>query len=85
MRLKKIFLILAFSTMIFFPSFVWSLRAEGLLTENGTCTNATTTIGNETRILNQTAAEYIKNLTKDNRIMAEMICHSFLNETISKQ
>ena len=77
-------LILAFSAMIIFPSVIYCLNAYGVLTENGTCTNGRTTIGNETRILNQTATEYIKNLTKDNRVMAEMMCHSFLNETISK-
>ncbi|HKQ20467.1 MAG TPA: hypothetical protein VJS91_00380 [Nitrososphaeraceae archaeon] len=47
--------------------------------------NGTTTMGNETNISNQTVAEYIANLTKDNRLMAEMMCHSLLNETISKQ
>jgi hypothetical protein len=56
-----------------------------VLTENGTCTDGRITIGNETRILNQTAAEYITNLTKDNRVMAEMMCHSMLNETTAKQ
>ena len=61
------------------------MRAYGVLTENGTCTDGRITIGNETRILNQTVMEYIKNLTKDNRLMAEMICHSMLNETGAKK
>jgi hypothetical protein len=67
--------------MIIFTSIVYCIRAYGVLTENGTCTDGRTTIGNETRILNQSVAEYIKNLTKDNRVMAEMMCHSMLNET----
>jgi hypothetical protein len=70
--------------MILFPSILYCIRANGILTENGTCTDGIITIGNDTQILNETAAEYIKNLTKDNRLMAEMLCHSFLNETIVK-
>jgi hypothetical protein len=71
--------------MIIFASIVYCIRVYGVLTDNGTCTDGSITIGNETRILNQTAAEYIKNLTKDNRVMAEMMCHSMLNETTAKQ
>ena len=52
----------------------------GELTENGTCTNGKIVTGNETRILNQTAAEYLKNLSANNRVMAEMVCHTLLNE-----
>ncbi len=66
--------------IIFFPSHVY-----GMLTDNGICTDGNTTIGNETSILNQTAADFIKNLTRDNRIMAEMFCHSMLNETVARQ
>jgi hypothetical protein len=57
---------------------------HALLTETGICTNGNVTIGNETHILNQSAADYIKNLTKDNRLIAEMLCHSLLNETTMK-
>jgi hypothetical protein len=71
--------------MIFFTSIVYCIRAYGVLTENGTCTDGRITIGNETRILNRTVVEYIKNLTKDNRVMAEMMCHSMLNETGTKK
>jgi hypothetical protein len=71
--------------MIIFTSLVYCIRVYGVLTENSTCTDGRIRIGNETRILNQTAAEYIKNLTKDNRVMAEMMCHSMLNETTARQ
>ena len=69
----------AIPIMIFFSSHVY-----GMLTVDGVCTNGNMTIGNETLILNQTAADYIKNLTLDNRIMAEMLCHSMLNETVAE-
>ena len=71
--------------MIIFTSLVYCIRVYGVLTENSNCTDGRIRIGNETRILNQTAAEYIKNLTKDNRVMAEMMCHSMLNETTARQ
>lgn len=48
----------------------------GILTETGICTDGKIIIGNETQILNQSAARYIKNLTMDNRLLAEMVCHS---------
>jgi hypothetical protein len=57
----------------------------GLLTDDGTCANGIAIIGNETQILNQSAADYIRNLTTDNRLLAEMVCHTMLNETTTKQ
>ena len=53
----------------------------GVLTENGTCTNGNITIGNNSKILNQTSADFLKNLTMDNRPMAEIICAAMLNNT----
>ena len=65
--------------MIFFPSYIY-----GVLTDDGVCMNGNVTIGNKTLILNQTAADYIKNLTSDNRLMAQMMCHAMLNETLAR-
>jgi hypothetical protein len=52
-----------------------------VVTENGTCTDGNVTIGNETRVLNQSGASFFKNLTMDNRLMAEVLCHAVLDET----
>ena len=66
-------------TLVLLPS-----QLGGLLTENGTCTNGKIIIGNETKILNQSAYSFFKNLTLDNRLMAEVLCQAMLNETIRK-
>lgn len=63
----------------FFP-----LLTHGSLTEDGICSNGQVSVGNEPLILNQPAADYIKNLTMDNRPLAEMMCHAMLNETTKK-
>jgi hypothetical protein len=68
--------------MVFFG--VDYTNVNGTLTENGICTNGKVTIGNETRILNQSAHSYFKNLTMDNRLMAEIMCQARLNETVGK-
>lgn len=53
----------------------------GMLTDNGICTNGKITIGNDSKILNQSSADFLKNLTMDNRPMAEIICDAMLNNT----
>lgn len=65
--------------MIFFPSHIY-----GVLTDDGVCTNGNITIGNKTQILNQSAADYLKTLTADNLLMAQMMCHAMLNETVAR-
>lgn len=55
-----------------------------MLTEDGICSNGQVSVGNEPLILNQPAADYIKNLTMDNRPLAEMMCRAMLNETTKK-
>lgn len=56
----------------------------GLLTENGSCMNGKVQLGNSSYIINQSYADFIKNLTKDNRPMAEVMCQSMVNQNISK-
>ena len=65
--------------MIFFPSHIY-----GVLTDDGICTNGVVTIGNETQILNQSAGDYLKTLTRDNLLMGQMMCHAMLNETVAR-
>lgn len=72
------------TSMIFFIPHFYFQHIYGLLTQEGICTNGIVTIGNETQILNQSAAEYIKNLSSDNRLMGEVFCQAMLNETIAK-
>ncbi|TLX66535.1 MAG: hypothetical protein E6L03_09100 [Thaumarchaeota archaeon] len=50
------------------------------LTENGTCTNVTKG-PNQVINRNRINEEYFKNLTTDNRQLAELICQNMLNET----
>lgn len=57
----------------------YSSTVFGLLTENGTCTSGNVIIGNKTHIENQSYADFITNLTEDNRPLAEVICENMLN------
>ena len=81
---KKQFFMFFTITTIFFLTYSCFQYGYGLLTEEGICTNGIVTIGNESQILNQSAAEYIKNLSRDNRLMGEVFCEAMLNETIPK-
>jgi len=54
------------------------------LTGDDTCTNGIVTAGNQSLILNQSGANYIKNLLNDNRLIREIMCYTILNETIKK-
>ena len=79
------FILFLLALLIFFFDKVVLSEVYGFLTETGICTDGKFIIGNETQILNQSAANYIKNLTSDNRLMAEMVCHSMLNETTARK
>ena len=79
------FILFFLALLIFFFDKVVLSEVYGFLTETGICTDGKFIIGNETQILNQSAANYIKNLTSNNRLMAEMVCHSMLNETIARK
>jgi hypothetical protein len=55
---------------------------NAILYENGTCANNNVTKGANQRVnVNQLNDEYFKNLTKDNRQLAELIRQKTLNET----
>jgi len=55
---------------------------NAILYENGTCTNENLTkAANQSVNVNQVNDEYFKNLTKDNRQLAELIRQKTLNET----
>lgn len=81
---EKPFLMYLITMTIFFVPHFYFQHIYGLLTEEGICTNGSITIGNETQILNQSAAKYIKNLSSDNRIMGEIFCEAMLNETVAE-
>ena len=75
---------------IFVSILIVSLSLQGvyfrfiyaILYENGTCTSENVTKGaNQSVNVNQLNEEYFKNLTKDNRQLAELICQKTLNET----
>lgn len=71
--------------IVLFIAGTYRLSTNGLLTENGTCTNGNVTIGNRTFILKQTFANFIKNLTYDNRPLADIICQSLLNQSTANK
>jgi len=79
-----IFLIIAF---IFILNFSLNFRfIQALLTENGTCISDNLSRGSN-QVINGDqfiGGEEFKNITRDNRQLAELICQIWLNETIGK-
>jgi len=79
-----IFLIIAF---IFFLNFSLNFRfIQAFLTENGTCISDILSRGSN-QVINGDqfiGGEEFKNITRDNRQLAELICQNRLNETIGK-
>lgn len=76
------FIFLFLALIMSFPSHVYYRDVYGILTENGTCTNANVTIGNTTILLNQSYSDFIKNLTRDNQPLAELMCHIMENQGV---
>ena len=72
------------SDSIFFSQVALS-DVYGVLSETGICSDGNAIVGNETLILNQSAETFMKKLTMDNRLMAEMMCHAMLNEFTAKK
>jgi hypothetical protein len=61
---------------------VYTRFINAILYENGTCTNSNATKeDNQSVNVNRLNQEYFKNLTRDNRQLAELICQKTLNET----
>ena len=55
---------------------------NGLLYENGTCTNENLMkTSNQTVNINGTVNDYLKSLPSDNTILAEIVCQDDLNVT----
>jgi len=79
-----IFLTIAF---IFILNFSLNFRfIQALLTENGTCISDNLSRGSN-QVINGDqfiGGEKFKNITRDNRQLAELICQNRLNETIGK-
>jgi hypothetical protein len=68
--------------LICVPLNVYIRSANGILAENGTCTNGNVTIGaSQVNDTNRSTGDFFKNLTADNRHLAELICQNMLNET----
>jgi hypothetical protein len=70
--------------MIIFFSSMYRSGVNSALTENGTCMDGNVPLGNKTHSPNQTYAKFIKNLTSDNRPLAEIVCQALLNQSVSK-
>ena len=80
-----ILLIIAF---IFILNFSLNFRfIKALLTENGACISDNLSRGSN-QVINGDqfiGGEEFKNITRDNRQLAELICQNMINKTIGKQ
>ena len=77
-----IILIFVFITLSYVPLNVYIRPVNAILAENGTCTNGNVTIGaSQVNDANRTTGDFFKNLTADNRQLAELMCQNMLNET----
>jgi len=55
---------------------------HAILYENGTCTNGNVTKGaNQVINRNRSMDNFFRNLTRDNRQLADLMCQNMLNET----
>ena len=58
------------------------LSIHAILYENGTCTSGNVTKGaNQLMNRNRSMDNFFRNLTRDNRQLAELMCQNMLNET----
>jgi hypothetical protein len=58
---------------------------HAILYENGTCTTENLTkLPNRVINTNESVDDFLKSLTSDNRLLAEMVCQNTVNETFVK-
>lgn len=78
-----ILIILAIFTITLFSS---SMRfSQAILYENGTCTTENLTrLPNQVINTDESVGDFLKSLTSDNRLLAEMVCQNTVNETIAE-
>ena len=58
---------------------------HAILYENGTCTNGNVTKGdNQVINRNRSMDNFFRNLTRDNRQLADLMCQNMLNETTAR-
>jgi hypothetical protein len=61
------------------------LFIHAILYENGTCTTEKLTkLPNRVINTNESVDDFLKSLTSDNRLLAELVCQNTVNETIVK-
>lgn len=74
--------VFVFIALIYVPLNMYVRSATAILAENGTCTDGNITIGaGQVNNTNRPTGDFFKNLTADNRQLAELMCQNMLNET----
>jgi hypothetical protein len=58
--------------------------SQGILYENGTCTNEKLTNSYNQINTNGTVGDFLKSLPSDNSVLASLVCENISNETIVK-
>jgi hypothetical protein len=86
MNRSAIIYLMILLTIVPVPLFSAYIRfVYAILTENGTCTSGNATkVVNQVININQFNEEYFKNLTSDNRQLAELVCQKMLNASTIK-
>ncbi len=86
MMLHAEFWIFAFAIILTIHSALWVFQiADGMLYENGTCTNENVTkIYNQVINVNDTVDDFLRSLPSDNTVLAELVCDNPAGPTITK-
>lgn len=77
--------VFTFTIILTVPPALWVFQiVNGVLYENGTCSNENITkMYNQTIDTSGTVNDFLKSLPSDNAILAEMICQTDSNDTIN--